>query len=289
VPAADVEITPELVRSLLRAQHPDLASLSLMPFANGWDNEMMRLGDDLLVRLPRRAIAAESIEHECNWVPMIAKRCALPAELAIPVPVRRGSPGEGYPYPWSIVPYAPGRPVGDAMLDDKAARLLGTFVREIHVPAPPEAPSNPIRGVPLADRITRFEAALAIVETQGVDEVRVNAAWERSLAAPVWSGPPLWLHGDLHPLNILWDGQRLTGIIDFGDVTGGDPATDLAVAWMCFAPRERDVFLETTGADAATIERGRGWAIAIAVAVMASDDRVIARLGEHTLAAALDG
>ncbi len=289
MPAADVEITPDLVRSLLRAQHPDLAELPLAPLAHGWDNELMRLGDELIVRLPRRAIAAAAIEHESRWVPVLAERCALPPEIAIPVPLRRGQPGEGYPYAWSIVRYVPGRPVGDAMLDEAAARTLGAFVRAVHVPAPADAPFNPLRGVPLADRVVRFEAALALAldQKQDIDEDRVVAAWERCLAAPVWDGPPLWLHGDIHPLNMLWDGRGLCGVIDFGDITSGDPATDLAVAWMCFAPRERELFLEATGADEAAILRGRGWAIAIAVAVMASDDRVIARIGERTLPAAM--
>ena len=42
----------------------------------------------------------------------------------------------------------------------------------------------------------------------------------------------VWIHGDLHPGNLLVRDGRLSGVLDFGDVTAGDPATDLSVGWM---------------------------------------------------------
>jgi aminoglycoside phosphotransferase (APT) family kinase protein len=44
-PAAEVEIDERQVRELLAAQHPDLADLSIVPIASGWDNHLLRLGD----------------------------------------------------------------------------------------------------------------------------------------------------------------------------------------------------------------------------------------------------
>ena len=58
MPAAEYEVTADLVRRLLAAQHPDLAGLPVTPFTNGWDNTLFRLGDGLVVRLPRRALGA---------------------------------------------------------------------------------------------------------------------------------------------------------------------------------------------------------------------------------------
>ena len=48
MPAAEVEITVDLVRALLAEQFPALATLPLTLVANGWDNAIYRLGDDLL-------------------------------------------------------------------------------------------------------------------------------------------------------------------------------------------------------------------------------------------------
>ena len=94
MPAAEVAVTTELVRRLLRAQHPDLAGLPVEPLANGWDNTLFRLGDGLVVRLPRRTLGANILVNEQRWLPVLAPR--LP--LAVPVPVRIGTPAldEGY-------------------------------------------------------------------------------------------------------------------------------------------------------------------------------------------------
>lgn len=278
MPAADVEITVELAQALLRSQHPDLASLPVAAFARGWDNEVLSLGDELLLRMPRRASAATLLEHELAWLPVLAPQLPLP----VPVPVRRGVPDAGYPYPWSIVPALAGQPFGHAAIDEESARLLGRFCRALHVPAPSEAPCNPLRGVALVERVGRFEQALAGLS---IDAHRVRTVFERCLAAPLWDAPRVWLHGDLHPFNVLC-AERACAVIDFGDVTAGDPATDLMLAWMGCAPAEREVFLDATGADPATIERGRGWAIALGCTFAASDDRRLADLGMRAILAA---
>ncbi|MYX50365.1 phosphotransferase, partial [Streptomyces sp. SID8385] len=60
----------------------------------------------------------------------------------------------------------------------------------------------------------------------------VRAVWEDAAAAPEWTGPRLWLHGDLHPANVLTADGTFCGVIDFGDLFAGDPAGDLAAAWV---------------------------------------------------------
>jgi aminoglycoside phosphotransferase (APT) family kinase protein len=82
----------------------------------------------------------------------------------------------------------------------------------------------------------------------------------------------LWLHGDLHPSNMLTLDGRLSAIIDFGDITAGDPATDLAVAWMLFENAERDRFRSTIGVDEATWRRAAGWALSLSLAYLTGDD-----------------
>ena len=71
-----------------------------------------------------------------------------------------------------------------------------------------------------------------------------------------------WLHGDLHPLNILVRDRRIAGIIDWGDVCGGDIATDLAALWMLFHQPQRERALGAYGTVGdATVARARGWAV----------------------------
>jgi aminoglycoside phosphotransferase (APT) family kinase protein len=65
-----------------------------------------------------------------------------------------------------------------------------------------------------------------------VDGAAVRRTRAAALAAPRWAEPPVWVHGDLHPANILVRRGRISGVLDFGDLTAGDPAADLSVRWM---------------------------------------------------------
>ena len=87
-PLHEIAVDEALVRALLAGQHPDLAGLPLVRAAQGWDNVTFRLGDDLAVRLPARAVAAPLVEHEQRWLPVLAP--LLP--VAVPVPVRLRRP-----------------------------------------------------------------------------------------------------------------------------------------------------------------------------------------------------
>jgi aminoglycoside phosphotransferase (APT) family kinase protein len=281
MPPADIEVTIELARALLRTQHPDLAALPLASLAHGWDNELFRLGNELIVRLPRRELGGRLMDNELRWLPMLAAHCSLP----VPLPIRTGEPSGDYPYRWSIVPYLSGAPLGDALLDESRARTLGVFVRDLHVPAPADAPHNPLRGVPLADRALRVERAFAALAPE-LDVAHVRAVWEKCLAAPRWEAAPVWLHGDLHSLNVLTDGAQLTGVIDFGDLTAGDPATDLMIAYMACDKAARSAFLDESGHDEATRSRARGWAIALGVLFATRDDPTRGTLGRRAIAAA---
>ncbi|MEU6439786.1 aminoglycoside phosphotransferase family protein [Streptomyces sp. NPDC047046] len=284
MPAAEVPLPPELIRRLLAAQHPDLAELPLTVLAHGWDNLVCRLGTSYLVRLPRRAAAAGLVRNEQRWLPSLAPRLPLP----VPAPVREGVPGCGYPWAWSVVPYLPGETAAHTPPADPgaAARTLGAFLGALHTPASPDAPVHTARGVPLARRAAGVAENLAALGDPAADEV-----WRRALAAPEWTGPPLWLHGDLHPANILVHDGELSGVVDFGDLTGGDPATDLAAAWMLF-PREadRDTFRAAHGrVDEATWTRARGWALALGLVFVthSADNPLMAGVGRRTVGAVL--
>jgi aminoglycoside phosphotransferase (APT) family kinase protein len=94
--SAEHDIDIELVAGLLGDQHADLVDLPLRHLAHGWDNESFRLGDDLMVRLPRRHAAAELIVNEQRWLGDLARMVRLP----IPAPLRIGHAGRGYPWSW---------------------------------------------------------------------------------------------------------------------------------------------------------------------------------------------
>jgi aminoglycoside phosphotransferase (APT) family kinase protein len=307
-PAADLVVTPELIRSLVLAHHADLAELPLAEGVAGWDNVTFRLGDRLAVRLPRRRAAAELIEHEQRWLPVLAPRLGL----AVPVPVRTGPPTADYPFRWSIVPWFDGDPGDLAPPAPTQATVVGRFLRALHTAAPPEAPVNPYRGIPLAERLPGIDDRLAAIV-----DARVGAAVLRRRGAGVVGGllrsidtaalhelaraaaaaprnrTPVWLHGDLHPRNLVVRDGRIVAVLDWGDVTAGDPATDLASAWMLFDGPGRAALRTAYGRadDDAVWLRARGWAVLFGAALLATglhdDDRSVVT-GSRTLSRVLD-
>ena len=287
MPPAEVAIDADLAARLVREQHPDLTG-SLTLVASGWDNTLYRLGDRLVLRLPRRHVAAELVVNEHRWLPAIAARISV----TVPAPLRLGTPTGYYPWHWTISPWIDGEPAAATPPDERGpiAAGLARFMNEMHVPAPADAPRNPVRGVPLADRAAAVHDRLSSGLLPDADALA--ACWEMSLSVPAWPGPPLWLHGDPHPANILVqrpdDGgpAELAAVLDFGDLTGGDPATDLAAAWMFFGPQGRAVFRECLdGVDAATWQRARGWALIMgtAIATSSADNPRMAAIGAHAL------
>jgi aminoglycoside phosphotransferase (APT) family kinase protein len=257
-PHAEVNIDETLVRALIESQFPQFAHLSCHRVDEGFDNAMWRLGDDLVVRIPRREAAVEPLEHEMRWLPVVASHVTL----RTPLPHLIGRASEYFPWPWLIARWISGTPGDEVSHEDRTspAVALGTFLREIHVGAPRGAPGNVYRGGPLEERTLAFETRLLDVAAV-VDVTATRKLWAQSLAAPRWTTPPLWLHGDLHPGNTIYRDGELVGIVDFGDLCAGDPATDLAGGLMSLSFDDLATFFATYGdVDDATMWRTVGWA-----------------------------
>ncbi|MEV0778328.1 aminoglycoside phosphotransferase family protein [Streptomyces sp. NPDC050433] len=262
--ATEIDITEDLIRELLREQHSDLADRPLKLGALGWDNQVWRLGDDLAVRLPWATESADALlRKEHTWVPGLAPLLPLP----VPVPQRLGEPSERFPRPWLVTTWVPGEPADRVPVTRgaEAAGTLAAFLTALHRPAPDGAPTGRGRGGPLAGAAEHFAGGLASATEMGLipDPDAVRAVWEDAVAAPEWAGPRLWLHGDLHPANVLTTNGTFSGVIDFGDLFAGDPAYDLAAAWILLPDGAADRFHASyrPSPDAATLRRARGCAV----------------------------
>jgi aminoglycoside phosphotransferase (APT) family kinase protein len=284
-PPAEVVIDDALLERLLREQHPDLADLPRTFVGEGWDNVMVRLGDHLVARLPRRLQSVGSISVELQWLPVLAPRLPLP----VPEPVREGVPGSGYPWPWSVTRWYEGASAAVAPPSDlvAAGTALGAFLAALHRPAPAHAPENPWRGVPLAERAettARHFGSDELRRLAGPDIHAVYDVWEAGLNASPWDGPDVWVHGDLHGGNILTADGEVSAIIDFGDLTSGDPAVDLMVGWIVLDRDGRGALRAAYPVDEATWLRGRAWALAIGAAVLAgTDESLTGRMGARAI------
>ncbi len=265
--AHEVDVDQFVVGRLLAAQFPQGAHLPIEPVRSaGTDNAIYRLGEDMALRFPRIPAATARLEKELRWLPRLAPD--LP--LAVPVPLAKGTPAEGYPWLWSIYRWLKGENAAlDRIAEPRQAAIdLAHFIIALQridpTGGPPPGEHNFGRGVPLAKRDPRVRAAVASLDTM-LDADAVTAAWEAALHAPAWQGPPVWIHGDLSPGNLLLVQGRLSGVIDFGGLGVGDPACDLIAAWSLFSADTRDVFRSALAVDDATWARGRGWALSVAL------------------------
>jgi len=258
----EVDTGVDLVRRLLAAQFPEWSALPIQPVPSaGTDHALYRIGDGMVVRLPRIQRAVGEVDKDLRWLPLLAP--LLPVEL--PLPLAKGLPAEGYPWEWGVYTWLEGEnPIVESIADPHSlAADLAQFVTALHgielTGGPPAS-----RGVPLALRDDPTRIAIAELE-ETIDPEATAAAWEAALQTPAWSGPPVWVHGDLSPGNLLLRGGRLTAVIDCAGLGVGDPACDLIVGWNLLPADARKVFHHELGIDDATWARGRGWAFSVAL------------------------
>jgi len=278
----ELTISPELVRALVDDQFPQYANLAINPLgATGSTNRLFRLGNALLVRLPRQPHSGKGISKERRWLPTL--RTHLPVE--VPEIVELGQPGAGYSEHWSIARWLegelppvwqPGEPADEGRMT--LAEQLAEFIRALQSVEIPEEAHNDdalraYRGQPLAEYDAAFQRTLEHCRSiVGIDlDFRAaRAVWSEALELPGAgiSSRTRWYHSDLVAENLLLRDGRLSAVLDFGGLAIGDPSIDLHGAWELFDPPARQVFRQALEADDAQWLRGRAWALAIALGAL---------------------
>jgi aminoglycoside phosphotransferase (APT) family kinase protein len=272
----ELDVDEGLVRTLLGTLSPAYAGLPLRRFpSTGSTNALFRLGDELLVRVPRQPGGTETIEKEQRWLPYVAR--ALP--VAVPEIVAVGEPAAGYPEKWSVVRFVDGAPptlpaAGEAPRHDLARDLAAVVTALRGLPVPPQAREDPqlrwYRGEPLATFDDDLRAWLEMCRSNpalDLDLDEVAAAWEAALALPASHRrvEPHWYHGDLVAENLLVRDARLAAVLDFGALSVGSPAVDLVVAWELLDAGARTTFRDAVGVTEDEWRVARGWALALGV------------------------
>lgn len=277
----ELAIDEGLVRALVDRAAPELSVLPLRRLeASGSSNMLYRLGEELLVRLPRQPGGSESIDKEARWLPVIGP--SLP--VAVPEVVAVGEAGFGYPERWSLVRWIEGSvpstpdPTGEPTSRRALALALAGVVKAFkEIDVPPDSHADDelhwYRGDALA---SRDAATLEAVEDcrrldgLGLDLDEVLGVWNDAVRRPDARevSSQHWYHGDLFAENLLVDGDRLAAILDFGGLGVGDPTIDLIVAWEVLGEADREVFFDATEVDDGSRLRARAWALSLAVVVL---------------------
>jgi aminoglycoside phosphotransferase (APT) family kinase protein len=208
----EVRATASQVSRLVRGQCPRWADLPVTPLpgdVEGTDHVLFRVGDELVARMPKIASAVGQVESDARWLPVVAPH--LP--VIVPVPAFVGEPGAGFPWRWSLVPWIPGGTPPRLGCDDvRLAEDLAAFARALHSVAADDGPRKPpgTRGSALvhADPAARAALSRLAEHDEGFDVAAAGSAWDLCLQAPDWDQPPVWIHGDLQPGNLLRMGAR---------------------------------------------------------------------------------
>jgi aminoglycoside phosphotransferase (APT) family kinase protein len=248
--------------------------------SSGSTNALFRLGEDLLVRLPRQPGGSATISKETTWLPVLGP--LLP--VSVPDVVAVFEPDREYPERWSVVRWIDGAHPEvvdpDTAVDPRRedlAKNLATVMRALRQAEVPTGAVNiphlhSYRGEPLAtmDQATRgniercrsledFDFDLDAAEQNWADAMKLPGAADRTT--------PRWYHGDLAAENLLVRDGALTAVLDFGGLSVGDPTVDLVVAWEVLDPPARELFRRQVGVDDATWLRGRAWALSITLMI----------------------
>jgi aminoglycoside phosphotransferase (APT) family kinase protein len=257
-----ISVDAELVSRLVAEQFPEWAGLPVRPVADGgWDNWTFHLGSGMSVRMPSASEYALAVEKEQRWLPVLAPR--LP--LAIPTPLAKGGPGAGYPFSWSVYSWLEGEPASSDSIADpvRFAVDLAGFLSALQgidtTDGPRPGRHNWYRGGPLHTYDGEARRALTALDGH-IDTGLAAEIWTTALDVP-WDGTQTWFHGDVAQGNLLLRDGNLAAVIDFGTCGVGDPACDLAIAWILLTVDGRQAFRERLSADEATWARGRGWAL----------------------------
>lgn len=274
--ADELVVTADTVRALVDRQLPHLAGLPLTHLpASGSSNVLFRLGDELLVRLPRQPGGSTSINKEATYLPLLAPSIPVP----LPEVVALGAPDVGYPERWSVVRWIDGQlpavpvPAGpDATrlaqdLAEVAAGLRSAVVPGAALPDPflRSYRAGSVRAIDADVRQCLSDCRALVdlpLDLDGCERLWTDAT---NLPEPPGDSAVSWVHGDLLAENLLLRGGRLAAVLDFGGLALGDPSVDLIAAWELFGAEDRAVFRSTLDVDDAEWARGRAWALAVAI------------------------
>ena len=285
-----LDISPDVVQTLVERQFPQWRSLPVRPVAaTGTDNAIFRIGDRYAARFPLHAGDIDVVRRSLEAEAAAAAELAGCSQFRTPEPVALGEPGAGYPLPWSVQTWLPGTVAIDVDPGDSAAFALdlAEFIAAVRsLPTRGRTFSGRGRGGELRDHDEWVETCL--VRSEGLlDVTRLRRMWAALRDLPRGDGADVMNHGDLMPGNLLVSAdRRLAGVLDVGDLRAADPALDLVGGWHLLEARPRKALREALGSDDREWGRGKAWAFQQSMGLVwyyADSNPVMAGIGRRTL------
>ena len=284
----ELDVDVELVRSLIANQFPQWSRLPIHQVAPaGTVNAIFRVGESLAARLPLQAGDPNEVRDWLTEEARAAREFVDVSPVPSPSPIALGEPGHGYPLPWAVQSWLPGRdaiaedPAGSAAFAQELAALLACLrAADTHG----RRFAGEGRGGHLPDHDEWMN--LCFANSEGlVDVVRLRALWQDLRVLPDID-PDVMCHGDLTPQNVLVDAGRLVGVLDTGGFGAADPALDLVAVWHLLDHERRELVRQHLQCGDVQWRRGMAWALQQAMGLVwyyPATNPVISRWGQRTL------
>lgn len=284
-----LDVPVDVVRRLVAEQFPEWADLPVRGVKTAATvNAIFRVGDDLAARFPLHKGEPAQIHDWLTREAAAAREFAEISTVASPAPVAIGAGSDGYPQPWSVHTWLPGR---DAIAEDPAASFgfaedlaqLLSAMRAADTRGRRFAGEGR-RGGHLPDHDEWMNECF----TRSVDLLdvpRLRSMWEELRTLPEIDDDVM-CHGDLTPTNVLVDGGRLVGVLDTGGFAAADPALDLVSVWHLLDAEPRQRVRDILRVGETQWLRGMAWALQQATGLVwyyAETNPVMSQWGRRTL------
>lgn len=284
----ELDIDADVVRALIAEQFPEWCDLPVRPVPTAATvNVIFRIGDSVAARFPLQRDDPERVREGLSREAAAGHEFHRLSPFPSPRPIGLGEPGHGYPLPWSLQTWLPGR---DAGVDDPAgsevfARDLVRLIAALRAADPKGRRfSGDGRGGHLPDHDDWVELCLA--RSEGLVEVAaLRAMWAELRELPEIDDDVM-CHGDLTPPNLLVDEGHIVGVLDSGGFAAADPALDLVSLWHLLETNERELVRRELGCSDVQWLRGMAWSLQQAIGLVwyyATSNPVMARWGRRTL------
>ena len=256
----EIDIHEDVVRELIADQFPEWAGAPVRRVeSDGTVNAIFRIGEEVAGRFPLRRKTVDAprpiLEREAEASRRFAERSPFPA----PRPIAIGEPGEGYPLPWAVQTWLPGR-VAAPDFEGSAgfAHDLASLVSALRAT---DTQGRRFQGDKRGGDIRDHDEWVEECFEKSVDLLDVpylRRLWDHFRGLPRTSADVM-SHGDLQPLNVLVTDGRLAGVLDTGDFAPADPALDAMAGWYLLGDDSRAIFREELTCDDLEWERSKAW------------------------------
>jgi aminoglycoside 2''-phosphotransferase len=237
-------VVPFDPRAEIARAFPKLEIGSVSFLGAGVDSAAYLINEEWVFRFPKGPDVSDALAREIALLPKLAPQ--LPVAVPQFEHVGRQS-GSGLLFVgYRLIPGEPLEPdLFEALSDDTQQRVLQTladfiqFVHAVPIGAARQAGVEPLSTRDLVGSTWAAARELALARLAPADGAALTAMIQRFLADGAnFAGPDCLLYADFAPEHILYDraAERITGIIDWGDMAIGDPDYDLTYLYQDYGP-----------------------------------------------------